>query len=378
MTAEAAPPPSADDLRLMAAAIALGDAARGTTWPNPAVGALVVRREDGRPVIVGRGWTSPGGRPHAEPQALAMAGEAARGATLYVSLEPCAHHGKTPPCADAIVKAGIARVVCAVGDPDPRTAGAGFAKLEAAGIEVQRDVLRAEGARSHAGHIRRIQDGRPHVMLKLAVSADGKAGLAGPRPAVITGDEARARVHMLRALSDAIMVGSGTALADDPELTCRLPGLAHRSPVRVVLDRDLRLPLTSRLVKGAHAVPLWVMAGEGADAARRQALTEAGAEVLPVPLAADGRLDLAQALRRLAARGITRLMVEGGPTLAAALLKLDLVDEAVVFASRTALGADALPALAGLPLDALTAAPALHVIERAAVGADTMTVSRRS
>jgi diaminohydroxyphosphoribosylaminopyrimidine deaminase/5-amino-6-(5-phosphoribosylamino)uracil reductase len=377
MTASSAPP-SADDERLMAAAIALGDAARGTTWPNPAVGALAVHFEDGRPVIVGRGWTSPGGRPHAEPQALAMAGEAARGATLYVSLEPCAHFGKTPPCADAIVKAGIARVVCAVGDPDPRTAGAGFAKLEAAGIKVVRDVLRAEGLRSHAGHIRRIQDGRPHVMLKLAVSADGKAGLPGPKPAVITGAEARARVHMLRAMNDAIMVGIGTALADNPELTCRLPGLAHRSPVRVVLDRELKLPLTSRLVRDARAVPLWVIAGEGADADRERALTGSGAEVLHVKLGTDGRLDLPSALRLLAARGITRLMVEGGPMLAAALVEADLVDEAAVFQSKVQLGADALPALAGLPLAALTAAPALHVCEQVAVGADTLTVLRRS
>ena len=179
MTAEVSAP-TADDQRLMAAAIALGDAARGTTWPNPAVGALVVRLDDGWPVIVGRGWTRPGGRPHAETEALKMAGAAARGATLYVSLEPCAHFGKTPPCADAIIAAGIARVVAAVGDPDPRTAGAGFAKLEAAGITVVRDVLRAEGERSHAGHIRRVRDGRPHVMLKLAISADGKAGLRRP------------------------------------------------------------------------------------------------------------------------------------------------------------------------------------------------------
>ncbi|ALK09956.1 bifunctional diaminohydroxyphosphoribosylaminopyrimidine deaminase/5-amino-6-(5-phosphoribosylamino)uracil reductase RibD [Blastochloris viridis] len=377
MTAGSAAALVADDVRLMAAAIALGDAARGTTWPNPAVGALVVRVEDGRPVIVGRGWTQAGGRPHAEPGALAMAGAAARGATLYVSLEPCAHFGKTPPCTEAIIQAGIARVVAAVGDPDPRTAGAGFAKLEAAGIEVVRDVLRAEGERSHAGHIRRVRDGRPHVMLKLAVSADGKAGLAGPHPAAITSEAARARVHMLRALNDAIMVGIGTALADDPELTCRLPGLAARSPVRVVLDPALKLPLSSRLVATAGTVPLWLIAGADADVDRDRALTMAGAEVMRVGRGADGRLDLAEVLRLLALRGITRLMVEGGPTLAAALLGADLVDEAVVFGSNVVLGDDALPALAGLPLTALTAAPALKTIERVAVGADTMTVSRR-
>nr|WP_126402149.1 bifunctional diaminohydroxyphosphoribosylaminopyrimidine deaminase/5-amino-6-(5-phosphoribosylamino)uracil reductase RibD [Blastochloris tepida] len=361
----------------MAAAIALGDAARGTTWPNPAVGALVVRIEDGVPVIVGRGWTQPGGRPHAEVVALAQAGAAAKGATLYVSLEPCAHFGKTPPCADAIIKAGIARVVASVGDPDPRTAGAGFAKLEAAGIEVTRDVLRAEGLRSHAGHIRRVQDGRPHVMLKLAVSADGKAALPGPRPAVITGEAARARVHMLRALSDAILVGIGTVLADDPDLTCRLPGLAHRSPVRVVLDDGLRLPPTSRLVRSAGTVPVWVIAAADADHAREQALTQAGVEVMRVGRGADVRLDLAQALALLATRGITRLMVEGGPTVAAALLKADLVDETVVFESPVRLGEDALPALAGLPLGMLSASPALNAVERVPVGADLMTVARR-
>jgi diaminohydroxyphosphoribosylaminopyrimidine deaminase/5-amino-6-(5-phosphoribosylamino)uracil reductase len=369
--------PTADDLRLMAAAVALGDAARGTTWPNPAVGALVVRFEDGWPVIVGRGWTQPGGRPHAEVVALAQAGPAAKGATLYVSLEPCAHFGKTPPCADAIVRAGIARVVASIGDPDPRTAGAGFAKLEAAGVEVVRDVLQAEGLRSHAGHIRRVQDGRPHVMLKLAVSADGKAALPGPRPAVITGEAARARVHMLRALSDAILVGIGTVLADDPDLTCRLPGLAHRSPVRVVLDGGLRLPPTSRLVRSAGTVPVWVVAAADADAGREQALTQAGVEVMRVGRGADGRLDLAQALALLATRGITRLMVEGGPTVAAALLKADLVDETVVFESPVRLGEDALPALAGLPLGMLSASPALHAVERVPVGADLMTVARR-
>ncbi|KAA5599517.1 bifunctional diaminohydroxyphosphoribosylaminopyrimidine deaminase/5-amino-6-(5-phosphoribosylamino)uracil reductase RibD [Blastochloris sulfoviridis] len=361
----------------MAAAIALGDAARGTTWPNPAVGALVVRIEDGVPVIVGRGWTQPGGRPHAEVVALAQAGAAAKGATLYVSLEPCAHFGKTPPCADAILRAGIARVVAAIGDPDPRTAGAGFARLEAAGVEVVQGVLRAEGLRSHAGHIRRVRDGRPHVMLKLAVSADGKAALAGPRPASITGEAARARVHMLRALSDAILVGIGTVLADDPDLTCRLPGLAHRSPVRVVLDGGLRLPLASRLTQGAATVPVWVIAAADAEPAREAALAGAGVEVMRVGRGADGRLDLAQALALLATRGITRLMVEGGPTVAAALLKADLVDETVVFESPVRLGADALPALAGLPLGMLSASPVLHAVERVPVGADIMTVARR-
>ena len=368
---------SVDDRRWMAAAIALGDRARGTTWPNPAVGALVVRVEDGRPAVVARGWTRPGGRPHAEAEALRLAGEAARGATLYVSLEPCAHEGITPSCAATAVRAGIARVVAAIEDPDPRTAGAGFRRLRAAGVTVVEGVLGAEAARSHAGHIRRMRDGRPHIALKLAVSADGKAGLPGPRPVAITGEDARARVHRMRASADAIAVGIGTALADDPELTCRLPGMAARSPVRVILDTALRLPLTSRLVRGAKTVPVWVVGAEDAEAARASALADAGVTVLRAPRGPDGRLDLGAALRLLAGRGITRLMVEGGPRLAASLLAADLIDEAALFESRIRLGEDAIAALAGLPLTMLTASPALTQIERVAVGDDTLTLYRR-
>ena len=240
------------DARFMALALALGRRGLGRTWPNPAVGAVVIK--DG--IIVGRGWTQDGGRPHAEIEALRRAGEAARGATLYVTLEPCSHYGKSPPCADAIIAAGLSRVVSALEDPNPEVAGAGHARLRAAGIAV--DIgIGAEAARhDHAGHIRRMRDGRPHVILKLAVSADGKAGAPGRKPLPITGEAARERVHLLRAQSDAIMVGIGTVLADDPMLTCRLPGMEKYSPVRVVLDSKLRLPKTSRLVQGAHKVPV--------------------------------------------------------------------------------------------------------------------------
>ena len=236
-----------DDARFMALALALGRRGLGRTWPNPAVGAVIVK--DG--VIVGRGWTQPGGRPHAEVEALRRAGEAARGATLYVTLEPCSHYGKSPPCADAIIAAGVSRVVSALEDPNPEVAGAGHARLRAAGIAVDVGIGAEEARRDHAGHIRRMRDGRPHVMLKLAVSADGKAGAAGRRPAPITGEAVRDRVHLMRAESDAIMIGIGTALADDPMLTCRLPGMAKNSPVRIVLDSALRLPLGSRLAKSA-------------------------------------------------------------------------------------------------------------------------------
>src|SRR6201987_2258696 len=232
MTATA-PMDPAVDARFMALGLALGRRGLGNTWPNPAVGAVIVRNESEGPVVVGRAWTQPGGRPHAEIEALRRAGAAARGATMYVTLEPCSHYGKSPPCADAIVAAGIARVVAALEDPNPEVAGAGHARLRAAGIAVEVGLGSQEARRAHAGHIRRIRDGRPHVTLKLAVSADGKAGAAGRRPAAITGEAARARVHRMRAMNDAILIGIGTARADDPQLTCRLPGLEARSPVRV-------------------------------------------------------------------------------------------------------------------------------------------------
>src|ERR1700722_6307258 len=241
------------DRRFMVLALALGRRGLGRTHPNPAVGAVVVK--DG--VIVGRGWTQPGGRPHAEPVALAQAGSAARGATLYVTLEPCSHVGKSPPCADAVIAAGIKRVVSAIEDPNPEVAGQGHARLRAAGITVDIGTGAAEAVRDHAGHFRRVRDKRPHVILKLAVSSDDKIAAAGHKPIAISGEAAKARVHLLRAQCDAILVGIGTVLADDPLLTCRLPGMETRSPVRVVLDRSLRISGSSRLVHSARQTPLW-------------------------------------------------------------------------------------------------------------------------
>src|ERR1700704_279651 len=261
----------AADQRFMALALALGRRGQGRTGPTPAVGAVIVK--DG--VIVGRGWTQPGGRPHAETEALRRAGAAARGATLYVTLEPCSHHGRTPPCADAIIAAGITRVVSALVDPNPEVAGAGHWRMAQAGAVVEVGLGADEARRAHAGHIRRVQDGRPNVMLKLAVSADEKVALAGRRPTPITGGRARNRVHLMRATNDALLTGIGTVLADDPLLTCRLPGMP--SPVRIVLDGTLRLSPASRLVASARQVPLWVVTGEGASPERGQALTTQGA-----------------------------------------------------------------------------------------------------
>ena len=354
----------ADDARWMAAALVLARRGLGRVAPNPAVGAVLVK--DG--VVVGRGWTQPGGRPHAETVALAV--EAARGATLYVTLEPCSHFGKTPPCVDAVIAAGVARVVAAAGDPDPRVSGRGFARLRDAGIEVTLGVGEAEAARLNAGHVSRVVRGRPLVTFKIAVSRDGKVALPGRRTAFITGEASRARVHMMRAEADAIMVGIGTALADDPALTCRLPGMAARSPIRVILDGSLRLLQNSTLVRTARETPVWVIAAVDASPEKEAALKALGVEVLRVDRDTEGRLRLDQALELLAARGITRLMVEGGPTVAAALIRADLVDEAVVSTGPCTLGEGAIDALEGLPLGTLTSSPRFREISRAPVADD--------
>jgi diaminohydroxyphosphoribosylaminopyrimidine deaminase/5-amino-6-(5-phosphoribosylamino)uracil reductase len=366
----------AADQRFMQLALTLGRRGQGRTWPNPAVGAVVVK--DG--VIVGRGWTQPGGRPHAEPVALARAGEAARGATLYVTLEPCSHIGKSPPCADAIIAAGIARVVSAIEDPNPEVAGHGHAKLRAAGIAVDIGLGAAEAAHDHAGHFRRIRDKRPHVILKLAVSSDDKIGAAGRKPLAISGEAARARVHLLRAQCDAILVGIGTVLSDDPLLTCRLPGMAARSPVRVVLDRSLRIPGTSRLVRSARQTPLWVMTSSLAEAAAAMKLGASGAQVTRVATttAPPPRLDLVAVLNVLAAKGITRLLVEGGARVASSFVAAGLVDEVWLLRGAEAIGADGVPALDALPLSVLTGSPAFELRASETLQNDALTIYERA
>jgi diaminohydroxyphosphoribosylaminopyrimidine deaminase/5-amino-6-(5-phosphoribosylamino)uracil reductase len=356
------------DRRFMQLALTLGRRGLGRTWPNPAVGAVVVK--DG--VIVGRGWTQPGGRPHAEPVALKQAGEAARGATLYVTLEPCSHFGKSPPCADAVIASGISRVVAAIEDPNPEVAGQGHAKLRAAGITVDVGLLAEEAARDHAGHFRRIRDRRPHVILKLAVSADDKIGAAGGKPVAITGEVARSRVHLLRAQSDAILVGIGTVLADDPLLTCRLPGMAARSPVRVVLDRALRIPNGSRLAHSARQTPLWVVASELAEAPAAAKLGAAGAQVIRIAPTAGPGLDLQAVLHALSEKGISRLLVEGGSRVAASFIAADLVDEVWLLRGREAIGSDGIAALDALPLSEITQSPRLKLRASETLGNDTL------
>jgi diaminohydroxyphosphoribosylaminopyrimidine deaminase / 5-amino-6-(5-phosphoribosylamino)uracil reductase len=366
----------AADQRFMALALTLGRRGQGRTWPNPAVGAVVVR--DG--VIVGRGWTQPGGRPHAEPEALRRAGEAARGATLYVTLEPCSHVGKTPPCADAVIAAGITRVVSAIEDPNPEVAGQGHARLRAAGITVDIGLGAAEAARDHAGHFRRVRDKRPHVILKLAVSADDKIGAAGRRPVAITGEAAKARVHLLRAQCDAILVGIGTVQADDPLLTCRLPSMEARSPVRVVLDRSLRLSGTSRLVHSARDTPLWVMTSNLAEAPAAMKLGAAGAQVMRVAATTTPPpgLDLLSVLHALSEKGITRLLVEGGARVASSFVSADLVDEVWLQRGPGAVGADGVAALEALPLSVLTGSPAFKVRASEMLEKDSLTIYERA
>ena len=366
----------AADQRFMQLALALGRRGQGRTWPNPAVGAVVVK--DG--VIVGRGWTQPGGRPHAEPEALRRAGEAARGATLYVTLEPCSHFGKSPPCVDAVIAAGIARVVSAIEDPNPEVAGQGHAKLRAAGITVDVGLGAAEAARDHAGHFRRIRDKRPHVILKLAVSADDKIGAAGRKPVAITGEAARTRVHLLRAQCDAILVGIGTVLADDPLLTCRLPGMEPRSPVRVVLDRALADARHQQSSSSPRAqTPLWVMTSDSAEAPAAMKLGAAGAQVIRVAATtnAPGWI-LPAVLRALAEKGITRLMVEGGARVASSFVAAGLVDEVWLLRGpsrrrRRHCRAGRIAAVALSP-----ESPALQVRASERLGKDTLTIYERA
>ena len=363
---------SADDHRFMALAMALGRRGLGQTWPNPAVGCVIVR--EGR--IVGRATTAPGGRPHAEPQALAQAGAAARGATAYVSLEPCAHHGATPPCADALIAAGIARVVAPLADSDPRVAGQGFAMLRAAGIDVTTGILANEAARDHAGFFLRTEQGRPFLTLKLAASFDGRIATATGESQWITGPAARRAVHAMRARHDAVMVGGGTARADDPSLTVREMG-AERQPVRIVVSRRLDLPMMSRLARSAREIPLWLVHGPDTDLALHQAWEGIGARLVPAALS-GGQLDLGSVLRALGEAGLTRVFCEGGGGLAASLLSSDLVDELVGFTAGLTIGAEGGPAIGALGLARLAEAPRFALIESRAIGPDILHRWRRT
>lgn len=354
------------DERFMDLALSLGRRGLGSVWPNPAVGCVIV--QGGR--IVGRGWTQPGGRPHAEVVALAQAGEAARGATAYVTLEPCSHHGQTPPCAEALISAGIARVVVALGDPDDRVNGRGIAMFRAAGIEVVTGLGEAEARADQVGFLSRVERGRPMVTLKLAASLDGRIATATGESQWITGPEARRHVHAERMRHDAVMVGAGTARADDPSLTVRGLG-AKRQPVRVVLSRHLDIPLDSVLARTAKEVPVWLIHGDRAPDGVVAAWEGLGARCIAVPVVL-GRIDVAAALAALGQAGLTRVFCEGGGGLAASLLAEGLVDEYVGFTAGIALGAEGWPSIAAMGVGALADAPRLELVELRAIGGDVL------
>lgn len=348
----------------MAHALRLAARGLGTVWPNPAVGCVILR--DG--IVVGRGWTQPGGRPHAEVRALQQAGPLAEGATAYVTLEPCAHHGQTPPCAEALIAARVARVVTALTDPDPRVCGKGHAMLRAAGIAVTEGVLTPEATQLNAGFLKRVTRGLPFVTLKLAASLDGRTATATGESRWITGPEARRKVHAMRLAHDAVMIGSGTALADDPDLTVRDMG-AVRQPVRILLDRLLKHSPESRLGRTAKDNPVWLLHGPTAPDAARKAWEATGATLIETP-EANGHLDLQAALQSLATKGLTRILSEGGSTLAAALIKAGLVNELAFFSAGLLIGAEGHPALGQMDLALLGEGPRPSLRDTQPLGAD--------
>ncbi len=361
----------ADDLAHMHAALALARRHVGSTWPNPSVGCVIVKH--GR--VVARATTAPGGRPHAETQALAMAGDAAAGATAYVTLEPCSHHGRTPPCCEALIAANVARVVVGFGDPDPRVNGAGLARLREAGIAVTDGVLRADAENVISGFLQRVQSGRPQITLKLATTLDGRIATRAGESQWITGPAARQEAHALRGRHDAVLVGVGTVLADDPLLTCRLSGYKHVPMVRIVADTHARTPVHAALVKSASESPTWILCAEGAPG--RFKLANAGVRIMAVPTGEDG-LDFTEAFAALGAAGLTSVLVEGGSQVAASLLRADLVDRLAWFHAPAVMGGDGLPAAQGYGVERLTAMKRFRRVAVRCLGDDMLTEWQRS
>ena len=359
---------------MMRAALALARRSLGRTWPNPAVGCVIVK--DG--VIVGRGRTRDGGRPHAEVDALDQAGDAARGATVYVTLEPCSHFGKSPPCADALIKAGVVRVMSAMEDPNPQVNGQGHARLRAAGIEVEVGAGAKEAAEINAGFLLQLRERRPLFHLKVASSLDGRIATASGESKWITGAASRADGQRLRATHDAILVGANTVAADDPELTCRLPGLDGYSPVRIVLDSKARTSPGSKLALTANKTPVWLVCTGHAPAKAREALQAKGVEVIEVASNAQGRVDIPAAARALGERRLTRVLIEGGGEVAAAFLKASLVDRVTSYQAGLLMGADSRSAVAPLGLEKLDFAPRFTLVSSRPLGGDVVETWHRA
>lgn len=367
---------AAFDTRMMTIALAMAQRGLGSTAPNPSVGAVIADPATGE--VISRGWTQPGGRPHAEKEALRRAGDRARGKTMYVTLEPCAHTGRLPTCSDSIVNAGLARVVCALPDPNHIVAGHGFAQLNEAGIDVDVGLLGNRARWITLGHILRQTQRRPFVQIKMAVSADGKIARGDGTPVWVTGPEARADGHLLRAGADAIIVGGMTVRADDPELTCRLPGLQHRSPVRVVLSPRMGLPLQSRLVRDARRHPLWLVTA-ALPGVTHDAMMAAGVVVHTVPDVPEVRLWIIAVLEKLAAAGLTRVLVEGGPRTWKQCLSAGVADEVIIYSgTEAAAAANAVSVVPGGDCEAYCKPFGMVRVATDAVGADTRHVFRRA
>lgn len=359
----------------MNAALTLARRGLGRVWPNPAVGCILVSAGG---EVLGRGWTQPSGRPHAETEALRRAGDAARGATAYVTLEPCSHRGNTGPCADALVAAGIARAVIAVEDPDPRVSGRGIERLKSAGIDTRVGVCRHDAERLNAGFLKCVTAGRPLVTLKIASTLDGRIATHARESKWITGPLARAWGHAFRASHDAIVTSATTVRDDDPELTCRLPGMEGVSPVRVALDSRLSMPLTSRIVATASQVPTWVVTTEGAERDRREAFTDCGVEIIEVDADDGGRADALGAMKALGERGITRVLVEGGSTIAATMFRAHLVDRIVWFRAPDVMGGDGLPVAQAFGVDELSMMASFARVRSIAAGRDMLELYERA
>ncbi len=361
------------DEAFMRNALALARRGLGETAPNPSVGCVIVK--DGR--VIGRGRTAAGGRPHAETQALVAAGAAAKGATAYVTLEPCSFTGKTPPCTKALIEAGVARVVIGAGDPNPRVDGQGILLLRQAGIAVTEGVLRAEAAAVISGFAQVMRAGRPLLRLKLASTLDGRIATHARESQWLTGESSRRAAHAMRGRHDAVMVGVGTVLTDDPELTCRIAGFRHTPLVRIVVDSHLRTPLMSKLVRGAAKTPLWILHRNGADAARKQALESAGVRLIELPSASAG-VDLPVAMRALGQAGLTRVLAEGGGTLAAGLLRDNLVDRLAWFHAPGIMGGDGWPAAQAFGIAKLADMPRFVPMAQERWGDDMLTTFRKA
>ena len=359
---------------MMRAALALARRSLGRTWPNPAVGCVIVK--DGQ--VVGRGRTQNGGRPHAEADALVKAGAAAKGATVYVTLEPCAHHGRSPPCADALIEAGVARVVSALEDPFPEVNGKGHAQLKAAGIAVEVGEGAAEATEINAGFLLRVREGRPLFHLKIASSLDGRIATPAGESKWITGEGARTHGHRLRSIHDAILVGANTVAMDNPDLTCRLPGLQDHSPVRIVLDSKAGMSPASKLAATARTVPVWLACTADAPQAARSALQARGVEILELAADTNGRVDVIALARELGDRGLTRVLVEGGGEVAAAFLTAKLVDRITAYQAGLLMGSDSRSAVGPLGLGHLASAPRFSLAASRTLGGDTVESWRRA